>query len=153
MQVKRHRLLHWLLIITMAMLPLRIALAVNPGCGMHEHGAPSAAHPMHNHSGQMAMNGHAGHRMMNHADPVAGIDHLSYSNADQSTTKHHCCCCDSAKSSCSPDCGMGLHASAIMTSVFSMTNSYQSRTVTVAADVLQTRELTPPSRPPLSFHV
>jgi hypothetical protein len=153
MHAKRHSILHWMLIIALAMSPLRASLAVNPGCSMHEHGSPSPSHLMENYNGHIVMNGHAGHRMMNHTGPITGAGHVVHPSTDQPTSKHHCCCCDGAKGGCSPDCGMGLHASAIMTSISSITASYQLQIVTAAADVLQTRELTPPSRPPLSFHV
>jgi hypothetical protein len=154
MHAKRHRILHWTLIIALAVLPLRNALAVNPGCGMHEHdGSSSSSNAMGDHAGHMAMNGHAGHRMMNHTGPIAGVDHMAHQGAEKPITKHHCCCCDSAKGSCSPDCSMGLHASAIMASIFAMTASYKSQIVAITAYALQTRELTPPSRPPLSLYV
>jgi hypothetical protein len=152
MHAKRHCFLHWVLIIALAVLPVRAALAVNPGCGMHEHASSSSSpsSAMASHVEHMAMNSHAGHRMMN---PVTGVHHMAHQGAEQPLAKHHCCCCDSAKGSCSPDCGMSLHASAIITMVFAMTVSSQSLIVAITADALQTRELTPPSRPPLSLYV
>lgn len=153
MYAKRHRFLHWLLILALALLPMRAALAVNPGCGMHEHGS-SSPQSMAVSDGRMAMKGRVGNQAMNHAIPTfTSANHTQHSITDQSTTKHHCCCCDGDKAGCSSDCSMGLHAPAIISTVFSMATGYQSLTVAVAADALQTRELTPPSRPPLSLHV
>lgn len=128
MRVHTNRLLHWLLVISLAILPVRAVTAADMAC---EHD-----------SEMQLMTGHGEHHagMMQHADDTA-MDEDS---------GHDCCCCK-GEGLCSSDCGMGLHAAAIIPSAAVTANHFLPLLLAETSDSLHTRILTPPSRPPLGL--
>jgi len=124
-------LLHWLLVIALAVLPLRAVPAAQRHCDMD-----GGARVMVDHSR------HSAGMMQHRVDDATHMgDH-----------KHGCCCCH-GKASCSPECGIGLHAAAIMQSVPVLSSIYLQQRLAETSDSLHTRVLTPPSRPPLTLPV
>ncbi len=116
------RVLNWMLIASMVMLPLRLVWAdIQPNCDMHE---PSVEH-------------HAGHHMHHSLamDQHDGVD------------SRDCCCCDSG-SSCASDCGFSISVGVILPSGIdlSLPNAISIRTK--IANDLVFREYSPPTRPP-----
>ena len=116
------RILNWMLITLMVMLPLRVVWAdVQSSCDMHD---PSAEQ-------------HAEHHQ--HHSPDAD----QYGSVDSGD----CCCCDSG-TSCGSDCGASTSVGVILPSGLdlSLSNTFSIRTKTV--NDLVFRELSPPTRPP-----
>jgi hypothetical protein len=131
MNIKRYRLLHYVLIILMMIMPLRGVIAAQcdvEKMHMEEMGASSNKVVMH---GAMAHDMSA----MQFADEVQ---------------KHHCC--DNASVLCSGICDLGINISLMpQQSFYSPVYTSSFKPVAFSSKILF-RELTPPSRPPATLH-
>ena len=116
------RILNWMLIALMVMLPLRLVWAdVESSCDRQDPSAEQyATHHMH-HSHDI--------------DQYDGVD------------SGDCCCCDNG-TSCGSDCGFSYNVGVILSSGLdlSLSNTFSIRTKIVTDLVF--RDLSPPTRPP-----
>jgi len=133
MRTDGHRVFNWLLVIALALMPLR-TLNAAPVCHMH---AGDSQGGMHAHQASDT-DGHCMH-------PAGVMQHHAAGGADIRTHKRGCCC---GHGMCASGCGM-VHVSAIMRSAPLIEGHYLALPLTATGDSLLTRILTPPSRPPL----
>ena len=120
------KMLNWVVIMMMVMLPVRSVLALPlAACDMHE----AASHASGDH----------GAHAMHHA-----VESVRNGTADASD------CCDSA-THCGGDCGMGTGFSFIAPSVISVPSSIEHGIHSRFIDHLVFREIAPPFRPPANL--
>ena len=129
---RTHNMLNWMLIVLMAILPLRNAAAFEQvNCQMHEQSSIEMSdHDMH------AMHG------MSHMD----------SSGDTAAAPDDCCCCDNSMS-CNGDCGVGLGASFIVQSAITVPAISGTTCRTHINATLVLRDVSPPIRPPQNFQI
>ena len=147
MNINRHKIIHYLLIVLLTCAPFRSVMALQiQSC--HSGEAAMASHSDYMTAAMVTvttdsvalvsgqMDSHAHHRsMMIEKSPEADI-----ASANQ-------CCCDD-HSNCASGCDMGTMASLVVQqSIFSPVLIDASESVMVPS-LLLVRELTPPSRPP-----
>jgi len=126
MKQPARKLLNWVVVIMMVMLPLRGGLALpQAACDMHE----AASH---------AADDHSGHKM-HHA-----VESVQTETADASD------CCDSA-THCGGDCGMGTGFSFMAPSIISVPSSTGPGVRSRVTDHLVARDIAPPVRPPANL--
>jgi hypothetical protein len=140
MRVYRNRLFLWLLVTSLALLPLRTEFAV-PVCDIHDHNS---------HGVQLdAMQGMPAH----HAHAVGMMGQTVALVSQDSTQTRACCCCDDNDTHCVSSCEMGLHATTIVHITPVLASNFQALPLVETSDILHTRTLTPPSRPPLDTRI
>lgn len=127
---KTHNILNWMLIVLMALLPLRNVMALEQvNCQMHEQSSiEMTAHGMH------AMHDMSG---------IADVD---------ANEQHNCCCCDSGMS-CSGDCNLGLAVSFIMQPAITVPEIDGTTFHASINSPLALTEFSPPIRPPASLQI
>lgn len=124
MNIKRHNLLHYTLIILLMFAPLRGAMAAH--CDM------ATMDDSSRHAEMMA-----GHDMSAMMTMDSGQMDMSASN-----------CCDDISSKCASACDLGVNASLVLKEItYSPVFENSTNLVPVSSKTLF-RELTPPSRPP-----
>lgn len=123
-------MLNWLLIVLMALLPLRNATAFEQvNCQMHDQSS-------------MEMSGHDMHAMH-------GMSHMDSSDT---TAPDNCCCCDNGMS-CNGDCGLGLGASFIVQSAITVPVISDTTCRIHINATLVFRDVSPPIRPPENLQI
>jgi hypothetical protein len=127
---KTRHIVNWMLIALVAMLPLRNVMALEQlNCQMHDQSSVEVTgHDMH-----------ALHGMSASSDMAA--------NTSATNASDDCCCCDNGMK-CNGDCGLGLGASFIVQSGFTVPVINGTTFHVHDNNSLVVAEFSPPIRPP-----